>query len=105
MRSYHDTRYDADQHGCENPCFAKPGRVCPIRYVIHYAEQLPWADAVRFGGQREYFSPSGHDVVFRKWHCWRVLKPGGKLVLCDFSPRGFQIFDPDTPVEAELIPA
>jgi len=23
----------------------------------------------------------------------RVLKPGGKLVLCDFSPRGFQIFD------------
>jgi ubiquinone/menaquinone biosynthesis C-methylase UbiE len=23
----------------------------------------------------------------------RVLKPGGKLVVCDFSPRGFQIFD------------
>jgi ubiquinone/menaquinone biosynthesis C-methylase UbiE len=23
----------------------------------------------------------------------RVLKPGGKLVLCDFSPRGFQIFN------------
>jgi ubiquinone/menaquinone biosynthesis C-methylase UbiE len=23
----------------------------------------------------------------------RVLKPGGKLILCDFSPRGFQIFD------------
>ncbi len=23
----------------------------------------------------------------------RVLKPGGKIVLCDFSTRGFQIFD------------
>jgi ubiquinone/menaquinone biosynthesis C-methylase UbiE len=23
----------------------------------------------------------------------RVLKPGGKLVLCDFSSRGFQIYD------------
>jgi len=23
----------------------------------------------------------------------RVLKPGGKIVLCDLSPRGFQIFD------------
>jgi SAM-dependent methyltransferase len=64
-----------------------------IRFVVHNAEHLPWPDAsfdsvVSVNTFHHLERPMR---VFKEM--LRVLKSGGKLVLCDFSPRGFQIFD------------
>ena len=64
-----------------------------IRFVIHDAEHLPWTDAsfdtvVSVNTFHHLERPMR---VFKEM--LRVLKPGGKLVLCAFSLRGFQIFD------------
>jgi ubiquinone/menaquinone biosynthesis C-methylase UbiE len=64
-----------------------------IRYVIHNAEQLPWDDA-SFSSVvcvNTFHHLARPQKVLEQMV--RVLKPGGKLVLCDLSPRGFQIFD------------
>jgi ubiquinone/menaquinone biosynthesis C-methylase UbiE len=64
-----------------------------IRYVIHNAEQLPWADAsfdAVISVNTFHHLERPHRVLEEML---RVLKPGGKLVVCDLSPRGFQIFD------------
>lgn len=62
-----------------------------IQFVLQDAARLPWPDH-RFGAAvtmnamhhiRE-FEPVLEEML-------RVVKPGGKLVLADFSPRGFQI--------------
>lgn len=64
-----------------------------IRYVIHNAEQLPWDDA-RFDSVVSVNTFHHLDRPRKVLEeMVRVLKPGGKLVLCDLSPRGFQIFD------------
>jgi ubiquinone/menaquinone biosynthesis C-methylase UbiE len=65
----------------------------PIRFVVHNAEHLPWADA-SFGtvaSANTFHHLERPRRVFQEM--LRVLQPGGKLVLCDFSPRGFQIFE------------
>jgi ubiquinone/menaquinone biosynthesis C-methylase UbiE len=66
---------------------------CPIRFVLHDAEQMPWKDAsFDTVASMNTFHHLKHPMeVFQEM--MRVLKPGGKLVVCDFSPRGFQIFD------------
>jgi ubiquinone/menaquinone biosynthesis C-methylase UbiE len=61
-----------------------------IRFVLQDATRLPWPDH-SFGAivtmnamhHIRKFEPVLEEML-------RVVKPGGKLVLADFSPRGFQ---------------
>jgi ubiquinone/menaquinone biosynthesis C-methylase UbiE len=65
-------------------------RIC---FVIHDAGHLPWADASfdTVVSVNTFHHLDRPRRVFAEM--LRALKPGGKFVLCDLSPRGFQIFD------------
>jgi ubiquinone/menaquinone biosynthesis C-methylase UbiE len=66
---------------------------CRIRFVVHDAEHLAWPDASfdTVVSVNTFHHLERPIRVFEEM--LRVLKPGGKPVLCDFSPHGFQIFD------------
>jgi ubiquinone/menaquinone biosynthesis C-methylase UbiE len=84
---------DAEQQRMARRHLCQAGPRCTIRYVIHDAGQLPWAD----GCFDSVVSVNTfHHLPYPKrvlTEMLRVLKPGGKIVLCDFSLGGFQIFD------------
>jgi ubiquinone/menaquinone biosynthesis C-methylase UbiE len=84
---------DAKQQRLAKRHVHQAGPRCRIRYVIHDAGCLPWADASfdTVASMNTFHHLERPMRVFQEM--LRVLKPGGKLVLCDFSPRGFQIFD------------
>ena len=64
-----------------------------IRFVLQDARRLPWPadgfDAVLSWNVFHHLEDPGR--VFGEM--LRVLKPGGKLVLADFSPSGFRLMD------------
>jgi ubiquinone/menaquinone biosynthesis C-methylase UbiE len=64
-----------------------------IKFVLQDAARLPWPDhtfgaVVTLNAMHHIrdFQPVLEEML-------RVVKPGGKLVLADFSPRGFQNMD------------
>ena len=61
-----------------------------IKFILQDAARLPWPD--RSFGAVVTFNAMHHirDLQPVLEEMLRVVKPGGKLVLADFSPRGFQ---------------
>ena len=82
----------AEQHQARLEA-AYAGVASRIRFVLHDARFLPWPaahfDAVASWNVFHHLDEPGR--VFGEM--LRVLKPGGKLVVADFSPGGFRIMD------------
>lgn len=85
--------HDADQQRVARLYVCSTGRWRHIRYLAHDAEKLPWANA----SFDSVISVNTFHHLERPYavlqEMLRLLKPGGKLILADFSPRGFRIFD------------
>jgi SAM-dependent methyltransferase len=62
-----------------------------IHFVVQDAARLPWPDAMFDAAVT--MNAMHHIAHFEQVleEMVRVVKPGGKVVLADFSPRGFQI--------------
>ena len=64
-----------------------------IEWTIHNAESLPWPD-------HTFDSVVSMNALHHMAQVWtvlaeahRVLRPGGKLVLADFTPEGFELME------------
>ena len=84
---------DAEQQRAAKLHIRQTRAGCGIRFVVHDAGHLPWPDASfdTVASVNTFHHLERPMRVFKEM--LRVLRPGGKLVLCDLSPRGFQIFD------------
>jgi ubiquinone/menaquinone biosynthesis C-methylase UbiE len=62
-----------------------------IRFILQDAARLPWPDGTFDAAVT--MNAMHHIAHFERVleEMLRVVKPGGKIVLADFSPRGFQI--------------
>jgi ubiquinone/menaquinone biosynthesis C-methylase UbiE len=75
-----------------------------IRFVIRDAAKLPWRSA-RFGAvvsMNAFHHMDNPDRVFAEM--LRVLRPGGKLVLADFTVGGFRLMDKIHRAEGRIHP-
>jgi ubiquinone/menaquinone biosynthesis C-methylase UbiE len=75
-----------------------------IKFVLRDAARLPWRD--HSFGAVVTMNAMHHIRDFESVleEMLRVLKPGGKLVLADFSPRGFQNMDRAQRAEGKIHP-
>jgi ubiquinone/menaquinone biosynthesis C-methylase UbiE len=75
-----------------------------IRFVLRDAAHLPWPDST-FDAVVT-MNAMHHIAHFRQVlkEVLRVVKPGGKIVLADFSPRGFQIIAREHRAEGKTHP-
>jgi ubiquinone/menaquinone biosynthesis C-methylase UbiE len=81
----------AEEHRCARLYARYTGLKTKIKYVLQDAARLPWPD-------RTFDAAVTMNAIHHIPHfiqvlkeMQRVVKPGGKLVLADLSPRGFQI--------------
>jgi len=83
----------AEEQRCARLEAAHAGVSNRIRFVLQDARRLPWSaatfDAVVSWNVIHHLDDP--ERVFDEM--LRVLKPGGKLVLADFSPSGFRLMD------------
>lgn len=81
----------AEEQRCArfNACYT--GVEAKIRFVLRDAARLPWRAATFDAAVT--MNAMHHIKRFERVlaEMLRVVKPGGKIVLADFSPRGFQI--------------
>jgi ubiquinone/menaquinone biosynthesis C-methylase UbiE len=81
----------AEEHRCARLNVRYTGVKTKIKYVLQDAAHLPWPD--RTFDAVVTMNAMHHIPHFPQVleEMQRVVKPGGKLVLADLSPRGFQI--------------
>jgi ubiquinone/menaquinone biosynthesis C-methylase UbiE len=75
-----------------------------IRFVLQDAARLPWPDATFDAAVT--MNAMHHIAHFEQVleEMLRVVKPGGRIVLADFSPRGFQIIAREHRAEGKTHP-
>jgi ubiquinone/menaquinone biosynthesis C-methylase UbiE len=75
-----------------------------IRFVLQDAARLPWPDSTFDAAVS--MNAMHHIAHFKQVleEMLRVVKPGGKVVLADFSPRGFQIIAREHRAEGKTHP-
>ena len=75
-----------------------------IQFILQDAARLPWPDSTFDAAVT--MNAMHHIAHFKQVleEMLRVVKPGGKLVLADFSPRGFQIIAREHRAEGKTHP-
>ncbi|MFA5189669.1 MAG: class I SAM-dependent methyltransferase [Verrucomicrobiia bacterium] len=83
----------AEEQACARLNARFAGVEAKIKFILRDAARLPWRN--RTFDAAVTFNAMHHIPHFRGvlMEMLRVVKPGGKIVLADFSPRGFHIMD------------